>query len=412
MSDKRRPVTGYAAVLRTPGLFALVALSGIGRLGLSATSLALILSIANRTGSFAVAGTGTAAFALASAGLAPVRGWLADRYGAALAIGLAGTVCGLSLLVIIPAHRLGIAGPVVICAVAGAVTPPLGALTKARMSVIFHSDDHARQLASSFDTIIDIAALVAGPSLAGLIVSAASADVALAASAALIAVGSIGTSVTAPVRRHRSPTPESAAPARPPWHLVNRPVMRQTVIAMCGAGAAIGAVEVVVPAFATDQHASGWSGVVLAILFGASSISGLLYGRVRWASTLTRRYRSLIICLTVSLIPLAFAPNVMVLAILVTLPGLAFGPTLISAFLLAQQSSAADEQTQANTWITTANTAGTALGLAAGGPIAAEVGFTLAWLSSVVLAAAGALAAACLTSRADTVDTQPRRVNS
>lgn len=404
-SRRDRPRTGYGALMRAPGLPALAALSGLGRLGLSATSLALILSIARRTGSFAAAGEGTAAFALASASLAPVRGWLADRYSTALTVGLLGTACGLALITIVPAHSLGLAGLAIICAASGATTPPLGAVTKSRLSMTFQSDDHARQMALSFDTVIDIAALVAGPSLAGIIVSGASADAALATSAALILLGSIGTAVTPQIRLHRRPAPVPAAPVRHQRYVISQPVLRQTVIAMCGAGAAIGAVEVIVPALATSQHTPGESGAVLAVLFGASSISGLLYGKIRWTTSLTRRYRALAICLTASLIPLTLAHSIPAMAILITLPGLAFGPALISAFLLAQQFSTVDKQNQANAWIATANTAGAALGLAVGGLVTAKSGITTALLSAILFAAAGALATTGLNSRSLTAGT-------
>ena len=398
MRGSRRPGVGYFAVLKTPGVLALAASSGVGRLGLSTTSLALILTMASRTGSLAVAGSGTADFALASGALAPVRGWLADRYGTAVAIGLLGTACGLGLLTIVPAYRLGTAALIGICAATGAVTPSLGAVTKARLSALFRSDDHARQLATSLDTVIDTAALMGGPALAGLIVSVASVEATLETAAALIILGSIGTSVAAPMRRQRRLAPEPSASGRHSQHVITQPVLRQTVIAMCFAGAAIGAVEVIVPAFAIRHHDPGGSGAVLAILFGASALGALLYGRRRWISTLARRYRVLTVCLAASLIPLALASDVTVLAVLIPLPGLVFGPVLISAFLLAQQSSAASQQNQANTWIATGNTAGAALGLALGGLVADKTSLTAALLSPVLLAAAGAIATMRLTS--------------
>lgn len=391
MNGERRRGAGYGAVLRTPGVPVLAALSGAGRLGLGTTSLALILSIARKTGSFADAGAGTAAFALASGALAPVRGWFADRYGAALTTSLLGTACGLALFAIIPLRHPGMVALAGICASAGAVTAPLGAVTKAHFSMIFAADDHARQVACSLDTVIDIVALVAGPSLAGLIISAASADAALATSTALIILGSIGTSITA-MRRPRRPVPPHETAARRSRNVISQPILRQTVMAMCGAGAALGAVEVIVPALATNEHRAGASGAVLAILFGASSLSGLLYGRIRWTSALTYRFRILTICLSASLLPLTLAHSVTAMAILVTLPGLAFGPALISAFLLAQQSSAADQQNQANAWVATANTGGAALGLAIGGLAAAKTGLTVTLLSPAILAAAGAFA--------------------
>lgn len=402
-----RAPTGYAGLMRTPGLPALVTLSGIGRLGLGTTSLALILAIARGTGSFTAAGIDTAAFALASAALAPSRGWLADRYGAAPAIGLLGTACGLAVITIIPILHLGVAILAILCAVSGAITPPIGAVTKARLTAIFQSDNHARQLACSLDTVIDISVLVAGPSLAGIIVSSASTDAALATSGALIIVGSIGTATTAQMRRHRSAPQVRASGNRHSRYVFSQPVLQKTVIGMCGMGAAIGAVEVAVPALATRQHMPGESGAVLSVLFAASSLSGLLYGKFHWSAPVTHRYRALTICMPASLIPLTLTHSIPVMAALIALPGLAFGPALVTAFLVAQQSSSAEQRNQANAWIATGNTAGAAIGLAVGGFIAGKAGITPAMLSATLLATAGAIATTGVTRRSSTADRQP-----
>ena len=71
--------SSYLAVLRLPHARPLLAASLVGRLSNATGPLSVVLFVQSETGSLAQAGAASAAIALASGLLAPVRGRLVDR---------------------------------------------------------------------------------------------------------------------------------------------------------------------------------------------------------------------------------------------------------------------------------------------------------------------------------------------
>ncbi|MGW5373714.1 MFS transporter, partial [Streptomyces sp. NPDC004011] len=78
-STSARP--SYAAVLRIPHVRRTFAAALVGRLSYGMVSLAVLLSVSQATGSYAVAGTVMALFGALSVLLSPLRASLVDRYG-------------------------------------------------------------------------------------------------------------------------------------------------------------------------------------------------------------------------------------------------------------------------------------------------------------------------------------------
>ncbi|WP_220449754.1 hypothetical protein [Nonomuraea longispora] len=68
----------YRALLRTPGATAFFSTATAGRVGIAMTSLGLVWLVHGRTGSYAVAGLVTGAFAVAEALAGPQLGRLLD----------------------------------------------------------------------------------------------------------------------------------------------------------------------------------------------------------------------------------------------------------------------------------------------------------------------------------------------
>src|ERR1700752_2525629 len=71
----------YRAVLSAPGCARVFATALLGRLPQGMSSLAILLLVRGRTGSYAAAGVAVGAYALSSAACAPVQGRLVDRFG-------------------------------------------------------------------------------------------------------------------------------------------------------------------------------------------------------------------------------------------------------------------------------------------------------------------------------------------
>ena len=91
--------SSYLAVLRLPHARPLLLASLVGRLSNATGPLSVVLFVHGETGSLALAGAASAAIALASGLLAPVRGRLVDRYGQrrclpAMAVAFAAALAG------------------------------------------------------------------------------------------------------------------------------------------------------------------------------------------------------------------------------------------------------------------------------------------------------------------------------
>src|ERR687886_2191193 len=90
----------YARILGTPHVPAMMLAAVVARLPIGIDSLAIVLFLRDRTGSYATAGVVSAAFALGSGVGAPVSGRLIDRFGQGrvlvpLALVHAGALAGL-----------------------------------------------------------------------------------------------------------------------------------------------------------------------------------------------------------------------------------------------------------------------------------------------------------------------------
>ena len=117
----------YARLLRTPHLGRLVLVSVVGRLPIGTATLALVLFIQGRSGSFGAAGMVGALYVLGLALMAPLLGRLMDRFGprpilAVTAVAYPGALAGVALLAANGATSAVIAAGAFL---AGAPLPPL-----------------------------------------------------------------------------------------------------------------------------------------------------------------------------------------------------------------------------------------------------------------------------------------------
>src|SRR3954469_8762189 len=71
----------YARILRAPYVMPLIVAALVARLPIGIDSIAIVLFLRERTGSYAAAGIVSAAFALGGGAGAPLAGPLVDRFG-------------------------------------------------------------------------------------------------------------------------------------------------------------------------------------------------------------------------------------------------------------------------------------------------------------------------------------------
>lgn len=359
-STPARP--SYAAVLRTPHAVRTFGAALLARLSYGMVSLALMLAVTRATGSYAVAGTVLALFGAMSVLLSPARAALVDRYGprralvpmALLYAAFLGTFAAI-------AWRPG-APPVLVGAVAvaaGACTPPLGAAMRAVWSELV-DDRGLLQRAYSLDGVAEELLFVSGPLLVGVLLGFGPAAGAVAVSAALVAVGTVAFVL--------SPAVTGAPPTGAAKGLRRVPGLARPVVVAAGVGLALGALELLVMAFAQEErHGDDVVAWVLAALSLGSAAGGLLNGAVNWRTSAAVRLPLLAAGFGAALFAAGLAPNLGVLAAAVVCAGVFVAPALTTAYLIADETAPPGARTQAGAWVNSAVNAGSSAGTAGAG---------------------------------------------
>ena len=156
-----------------------------------------------------------------------------------------------------------------------------------------------------------------------------------------------------------------------------------------------GIIEVSVPAVAEQLGSSTLSGLFLSLWSGGSMLGGLIAGALTTGRPPERRVVVLLGVVATGLAPLAAAvTGVLPFAACMILAGLGVAPAIACLYLLVDRSAPVGTVTEAFTWVTSAFTAGSAMGSALGGSIVEHAGPGTAFLLAV-----GGVSAAMLLAR-------------
>ncbi|MFI6077179.1 MFS transporter [Actinoplanes sp. NPDC051343] len=334
----------------------------VGRLPNGMRPLGIVLLVHQQQGSYAVAGAALAALMIGTTASAPFRGRAVDRWGQsrvlpALALFQTGALAGFVAAAL--THR-GAPAMYVFAAMTGATSSTLGGSMRALWPVVVDSAENL-PAAYALQALVEDLISVAGPLAASLLLTVASPAWVLVISGV---AGSVGTTafVTAPASRstgRRTGSSMSLSGA------LSTPGMRVLVCMLTSTGAVIGVLNVAIPALAEDRASTG--GVLLAIMSAGSMLSGLYYGARAWKTGPSRRYVWLAAIFAAMVAPLPAAASVIQLGGLLVLVGLAYAPSMISAYLLLDDLAPAEALTEAYTWLISANAGGLALGSALAG---------------------------------------------
>jgi MFS family permease len=383
-------VAVYAHILRTPGVAAIVLATAIGRLPIGISGLAILLYVHGVSGSFAAAGVCTGALALGSALGAPLLGRLVDWRGERALLPLAFVHAGGLLLI----WLLGAAGaPIAALALAsfaaGTTLPPVSSVLRSRWPLLLSETPELVPSAYALDSVMIEVIFVTGPLITTVIVATVGPEYALAVSAAAVLTGT--TMLLAGLHgRGRPGGPEEGA-RRFGLGALSAPGMRTLVLASLPVGFSLGTIQVVIPAFATEEGARELAGVLLAVWSCASGAAGLAYG-ARPATVRVDEAHLLLACLLpLAMAALFVATSPLVMAGLVIVAGAPVAPLIASRNQLVEQVAPRGTATEAFTWPLTALVAGVSLGAAVGGAMVEEYSWTAAVLAAVTVAAAGAL---------------------
>ncbi len=329
---RSRSDSAYRRVLTVPGALGFTSAGLLARLPMSMISLGIVVLVASRTGSYAVAG-GVAAVYMATNALGALPlARLVDRRGQGVVLGTAVTIAGsalVALLLVLDAgdgRQVG-AWPYVLAAVAGLSIPNVGAAVRARWKHALADREEEGLLDTAFalEAVNDEIVFVLGPTLTTLLAAAVhpAAGLLTGTAAALL-----GTWALVLQRRTEPPLQVVHGTARAPMPWADLVPLALAAVML---GGLFGAAEVVTVAFAEEAGNTALAGVVLGIWSLGSVGSGIVVGRRTPRHDPGTRHRWGMLLITVLLLPLPAIDDLVVLTAVMFLAGIAVSPTLIAA---------------------------------------------------------------------------------
>jgi predicted MFS family arabinose efflux permease len=356
--------------------------------------IGMVLLVADRTGSYAVAGAVSAAALLAEAVAGPAQARAADRWGQRrvllpLVAGHAGSLTGFLAAVWSDAPRGWVFAT---AASAGGTLPQVGAFVRARWTALV-GGTALLQPAYALESVLDEVIFIAGPVLVTLLATGVHPLAGLGTALLLTTVGGI---VLASLQGTQPPVHRRATGQREP---IRSGGLLSVAAAFLFLGAAFGTVEVTTVAFTGRQGAPAAAGPVLAAFAAGSMVAGVVAGTATWRRRPAVRFVAGLGCLTLAMAATPAAPSSVALGGVLFVVGLTVAPTLITGFSIVQDATPASRLTEALAWTVTALAVGVALGSATAGVLVEAAGTSAAFGSGAGYAALAAVAAAPAAAR-------------
>ncbi len=382
-----------SSILSSPGAPALMASSIIARLPLAMFSIALLVNAEHMTGSFAVAGVVSGAYAIGSALSAPLLGRRVDRFGQTKVLVACATVTSLLL----GATGLLPSGtpPLVLVALAaltGLAIPPLEGCIRTLLPAIVSDPSGLRAVFAFESTVLELT-FVAGPPLALGLGAVWSTGAALAVSGLVMLAGTLAFAAQPTSRRWRP----SADATRPRGGSLRSPAIRTLALILLGTGTVFGATEVGVTAAAQALGSTTAAAPLLAIWGLGSLLGGIVATRLGGGAQRAGGLTVLLAALAAGHGALASTTgSVAAIGAVILLAGATISPTEATIAAMVDRSAPAGTETEAFSWLFTASLTGAALGSAVAGGLAQSAGAQAAFafagvagLLTVIVAALG-----------------------
>lgn len=365
----------YAEIFRDRRARRFSAAAVIGRMPMAMLGLGTVLLISARTGHYGVAGSVAASGSLGAALCAPQLARRVDRLGQRrvlipLCVVFALAVAGLVLAVQLGAPDWVLFLPGIL---AGASMPVLGPMVRARWSALLAGSPRLHT-AFSLESVGDELCYMVGPAVVTLLATQVHPAAGVTAAAALCLTGTLWFAS----QRDTEPPPRPQvvlkdSPERPRL----TPGARRFSLAAPGLivlapvyvflGGMFVSVDLSTVAFATSFGHKPLAGVLLACWAFGSGVGGLWYGTRNWRSPTWRRF-AITLALTVAGVwTFGAVPNLITLALVQFLCGMAIAPTLIAGYSLMEEQAWPGRTTEAMTWLSTGIGLGVACGATAAG---------------------------------------------
>ena len=386
----------YRSVLTRPGAIAFSSAGFVARLPISMVTLAIVLLIAERSGSYGLAGAVSAAYMVATSFSSPVLARLIDAWGQQRVLVPGVALFAGGLLGLATSVELDLSTPVphMFAALGGLGYPPVGACVRARWT---HLLGPGRDLHTAFsiEAVVDESIFMLGPVLVTLLATQVHEMAGIASVVVCALVGGFWFAAL----RGTQPTVRQTRRRRVDRDGLDWAWMLPLVFVAACLGSLFGATEVVTVAFAAEQGHPKAVGVLLAVWALGSLLAGVLTGLYSGGSSALRRYRLGALGMAAAMVPLPFIDDLVVLGGVLFLGGFAISPTMVAAMSLVEANVAASRLTEGITWVTTGIGLGIAPGAAIAGALIDEFGASPAYFVSAVSGVLAAVIAAATGSR-------------
>ena len=372
-----RPLRPYAEIVQIPGSWRFSTAAIIGRMPMSMFGLGTVLLISAVTGKYGVAGAVAAVGSLGYAFTSPRIARAVDSRGQRRVLIPLLTVFALAtaLLIVTVQLRLPTWAFFVPGAIAGATMPSLGAMVRARWSVLLAGSPRLHT-AFSFESVADELCFIVGPAAVTLLATEVFPASGVGVAALLCLLGTLwfaaerGTE-PAVVRPDRLPGRAGADQAgagrvrgaAAPGLVVLAPVYMLL-------GAMFVSIDLSTVAFAQHFGHKPLAGFILGTYAFGSATGGIWYGSRQWRAPIEKRFALTLVLTVLGVATFWAQPNLITLTCGIYLCGLAIAPTLIAGFSLLEAQARPGRRTEAMSWLSS----GISIGVAAG---ASVVGFVI-----------------------------------
>lgn len=373
----------YAELFRAPELRATFAASILGRLPIGIATLAILLFLQARAGSFALASLAAACYVLGLATAAPLLGRVIDRLGPRPVLAACAAAYPLMLLALVGLAP-GAAAPAAVglaALLAGAALPPITVCMRALYPRLV-SDIALLSAAYSADSALVEAIFIAGPALVAAFVALEAHTAAVLFAAGCGAAGAVIFLRSPGVRRWSAQAGSAHRGLLAPWRHAGLSALFSATFFY---SVAFGLYEIAVIARASDRGSPAAAGVILALASVGSTTGALLYGAREWGVSVTRQFLVAASLMAAGLALLAPIEDLYAFAAANVLAGAPMAPVIAAQSLLLARLAPRAMLAEGFTWSATCLLGGVSVGLAAGGALAEQLS-----AARVLLAAAGA----------------------
>jgi len=370
--------------LAVPGALPAAAWSLLGRFGFAMNNLSLLLYVAARTDSYAVAGTISAAGLIGTAAGIIAQSRLLDRYGTTRTLLTCTAPYALLSAAVLVAIDAGLSTlPLaVLVAVQCAVLPTVQVASRAMWSHLVPAGP-VRDAAYSYEAISFEVCWLLGPAVAAVLATWLWPGSALLISVTLSTVPAAGFALTAAARSHRGATAPSDEVARSAEGL-RAAGLAVLLVATCAFGLTIGFVVVGVTAGTRANGVPELAGVLLGLWSITSVLSGVVYQRSPWPRALPVRLPVLMAAFGLFLVLPAVVGGTPALTVGVVLAGATLVPQVTAHNTLLDGLVPQLRLSEAFGWITTAIFAANAGGQALGGFVIERYGYQACFRTAAV----------------------------